>query len=390
MVEGTIVAWLKKAGEKISRGQPLVEIETDKTTMQIEAPVDGVLLAVLYREGDTVPVATTIAFIGAPDEDISTFREDHDAEDATPAASLKEEPRNGPFSAKTSSTSGVVPSVLYATPRARKTAEEQHIDLRDLHGSGPDSLIIERDVVRAASSVSAPKRQGTRVPAAAVGVLVPLSSMRKTIARRMKESLAAAAQASHEIDIDCTEMIRLKDDLKQWEIEITYTDILVKVLGVALRRHPLMNSAWTDEGILMREEVSVGVAVALEDGLIVPVIRNADTLSLASIHAQTRELIAKAREGILRAEDLEGAGFTVTNLGMYGIDRFTAIIDQPQTGILAVGRIVQKPVAIENTIEIRPQMTLTLSYDHRVIDGAPAARFLQTVRQLLENPCLMM
>ena len=265
-------------------------------------------------------------------------------------------------------------------------ASERHIDLRDIKGSGPENLIIQRDVIQvppasfgeAASEISA------------AGVLTPLSSMRRTIARRVKESLAASAQASHEMDIDCTEMMRLKADLKKWNVEVSFTDIIVKAAGVALRQHPLMNSTWTDKGILMRERVHVGVAVALEEGLLVPVIRDVDTASLSSIHARTREMIAKAREGALRAEDLEDAGFTVTNLGMYEIDRFTAIIDQPQSGILAVGRIVQKPAVVEQTVQIRPQMTITLSYDHRVIDGAPAARFLQTLRQLLESPYLMM
>ena len=277
-------------------------------------------------------------------------------------------------------------SAVYATPRARMIASERHIDLRDIKGSGPENLIIQRDVIQ----VSPASFGEAANEISAAGVLTPLSSMRRTIARRVKESLAASAQASHEMDIDCTEMMRLKADLKKWNVEVSFTDIIVKAAGVALRQHPLMNSTWTDKGILMRERVHVGVAVALEEGLLVPVIRDVDTASLSSIHARTREMIAKAREGALRAEDLEDAGFTVTNLGMYEIDRFTAIIDQPQSGILAVGRIVQKPAVVEQTVQIRPQMTITLSYDHRVIDGAPAARFLQTLRQLLESPYLMM
>ncbi len=277
-------------------------------------------------------------------------------------------------------------SAVYATPRARMIASERHIDLRDIKGSGPENLIIQRDVIQVSPASFGEAANGI----SAAGVLTPLSSMRRTIARRVKESLAASAQASHEMDIDCTEMMRLKADLKKWNVEVSFTDIIVKAAGAALRQHPLMNSTWTDKGILMRERVHVGVAVALEEGLLVPVIRDVDTASLSSIHARTREMIAKAREGALRAEDLEDAGFTVTNLGMYEIDRFTAIIDQPQSGILAVGRIVQKPAVVEQTVQIRPQMTITLSYDHRVIDGAPAARFLQTLRQLLESPYLMM
>ena len=389
MTEGTIVAWLKKAGERVSRGEPLVEFETDKTTMQIEAPVDGVLLAVLCREGDSVPVATTIAFIGEPGEDVSAIREESGTGAAppeipsmatAPAAAPKEERQKPP------SPTVAAPAVLYATPRARKTAEEQNVDLRDVPWIRNRTALSSSGMSSGQPPWHRPRMSLWPLP----GILVPVSSMRRTIARRMKESLAAAAQASHQIDIDCTELTRLRADLKQWQVEITYTDILVKALGAALRQHPLMNSTWTEKGLLMRSEVNIGVAVALEDGLIVPVIRNADTSSLAAIHAQTQELISKAREGALRGVDLEGAGFTITNLGMYGIDRFTAIIDQPQSGILAVGRIVQKPVVIDAAVQIRPQMTVTLSYDHRVIDGAPAARFLQTVKQFLESPCLMM
>jgi pyruvate dehydrogenase E2 component (dihydrolipoamide acetyltransferase) len=385
MAEGTIVAWLKRLGEKVSRGEPVVEIETDKTTMQIEAPLDGVLLAILCHEGDTVPVATTIAIVGEPGEDISALREER-ASEAAPAvvAASMAAP-----AADSIMTPPSAPARLYVTPRAKATASVRHVDLRDIRGTGPEGLIIERDVIQAASSSTMAKQPSREIPKAS-GVLVPLSSMRRTIARRMKESLAASAQASHQMDIDCTAMVRLRTDLKQAGIEISYTDIIVKAVGMALRCHPIMNSTWTDEGIFMRSEVNVGVAVALEEGLIVPVVRGADTSSLSTIHARTTDGIARAKEGALRAEDLEGAGFTVTNLGMYEVDRFIAIIDPPQTGILSVGRIAQKPVAVGGTVEIKPQMTITLSYDHRVIDGAPAARFLQTVRQLLESPCLMM
>lgn len=373
MTEGTIVSWLKKPGDAISAGEPIVEIETDKTTMQVESPVTGVVLAVLCKEGDAVPVASTIAIVGEPGEKV---------------------PEIGTQPAADTAAGSPARGAMAATPRARMRAEEKHVDLSGLTGSGPDGLIIERDVIRAAAAApqmpAAPPRAAPEPARLPEGTLTPLSTMRRTIARRMRESLSTAAQATHEMDIDCSEMVRLKADLDGRQVEVSYTDIIVKALGAALRQHPLMSSTWTDQGILMREQVNVGVAVALDDGLIVPVIRGADSLSLIAIHARMRELTARAREGTLQAEDREGAGFTVSNLGMYGVDRFTAIIDQPQTGILAVGRIVRKPVVVGEEIAIRPQMMITLSYDHRVVDGAPAARFLQTVRQLLESPCLMM
>jgi pyruvate dehydrogenase E2 component (dihydrolipoamide acetyltransferase) len=398
MTEGTIVSWLKKPGDAVSQGEALVEIETDKTTMQVESPVDGVVLAILCREGETVPVATPIAFVGEsgenlPAESIPEAGEKQRSAPADTTAARDTPSAAGPGTAVAAAPAAVAPASLpdsplriFASPRARAAAEQRHVDLRAICGSGPYNLIIERDVIEASAVSAAP----TEPARPAEGVLVPLSGMRKTIARRMKESLAASAQASHEMDIDCSEMVRLRANLKQGGVDISYMDIVVKAVALALRQHPAMNSTWTDDGILMRSQVNIGVAVALDDGLLVPVIRGGDTSSLSSIHARAQDVIARARNGTLLPEDMDGAGFTVTNLGMYGIDRFTAIIDQPQTGILAMGRIVQKPVVVDQAVQIRPLVSMTLSYDHRVIDGAPAARFLQTVRQLLENPCLMM
>ena len=214
--------------------------------------------------------------------------------------------------------------------------------------------------------------------------------MRSIIARRMKESLDTAAQAEMQVDVDCTEIARLREGLRGDGKPVTVTDILVTIVAHALRRHPLLNSSWMPAGILRRTEVNIGVAIALEEGLVVPVIRDADTLSLGKISAACRELIAKAREGKLAPRDMEGAGFTISNLGMLGIDRFTAIINQPESAILAVGRIVDRPVVVDRAVVARPLMTLTLSYDHRLIDGAPAARFLATVREYTENPYLLM
>jgi pyruvate dehydrogenase E2 component (dihydrolipoamide acetyltransferase) len=398
MAEGTIVSWLVKPGQKVARGQAVVEVETDKTIMPLESPVDGVLLAVLFPEGETVPVATTIAWVGAPGEKVPEAGAVEAAAAASPAAPAAERATAG-----ASPAAAPAPSRLSVTPRARMRAEERHVDLRGLNGSGPDGLIIERDVLQAAvPAAAAAVRAETRAearpaeaPAAvpldpALGVLVPLTRMRAIIARRMKDSLSSSAQATHQVDVDCTELVRFRADLKRRQLDVTHTDIIVKVLGRALRDHPQVNASWTDGGILLRSEVNVGVAVALDDGLVVPVIRAADRAPLASIHETLRDLAARAREGKLRPEEMQGAGFTVSNLGMIGIDRFTAIIDQPQSGILAVGRMAQRPAAVDGTVQVRDQVTLTLSYDHRVIDGAPAARFLVEVRQLLESPWLLL
>ncbi len=384
MVEGRIVRWLRKAGEPVAEGDDIVQIETDKATIDVQAPAAGVVLAILRQEGETVPVAETIAVIGAPGEDIAAL---------------------AAFAAGSPAPAG---ARHFSSPRARTAAEQAGIDIRTLTGSGPDGLVIERDVTaaaaavgkKAAPAVSSPAPPASPAPLAspppaapsplsAPGRLVQPSRMRSTIARRMRESLETAAQAEMQVDVDCTEIVRLREGLKAGGVAVTYTDILVKIAGSALLVHPDVNSSWTPAGILERSEINVGVAVSVDGGLLVPVIRAVDRLSIGAIGTACRELAAKARAGKLDPMDMEGAGFTVSNLGMQGIDRFTAIINQPESAILAAGRIVDRPVAVKGTVQVRPVMTLTLSYDHRLIDGAPAAAFLASVRDLAENPYLL-
>ena len=394
MVEGKIVRWLRKPGDTVAEGDPLVEIETDKATIEVPAPVAGVLLALLRKEGETVPVAETIAVVGAPGENISSFTPGPTGPRAEAGAAPTGAPSGAGATAgdrRAPAAPGGPGSRLFATPRARMAAEKAGVDLRAVAGSGPDGLVIERDVTRHAqgSASKAPKSAGAPEGAGAGSLAAP-TRMRSIIARRMKESLDTAAQAEMQVDVDCTEIARLREGLRGDGKPVTVTDILVKIVAHALRRHPLLNSSWMPAGILRRTEVNIGVAIALEEGLVVPVIRDADTLSLGKISAACRELIAKAREGKLSPRDMEGAGFTISNLGMLGIDRFTAIINQPESAILAVGRIVDRPVVVDRAVVARPLMTLTLSYDHRLIDGAPAARFLATVREYAENPYLLM
>jgi pyruvate dehydrogenase E2 component (dihydrolipoamide acetyltransferase) len=414
MVEGTIVRWLKKQGDRIAEGEPLLEIETDKTNLEIRALASGTLLAILRKEGETVPVAETIALIGDPGEDISAFGRAEDSQTV----------------GESSSPVGQVRFSGHASPRARMIAGERKIDLSDVSASGPEGMIIERDITAYISRGGAkPKAThlaervalqkgldiarigqpaaGERLrkedvlrfvaenkaaqpsPSSPSAAVMPLSAMRRTIARRMKESLAASAQAYMANDIDCTELIRMRDGLRKSGEAVTFTDIAIKIVAMSLKKHAIINSRWTDEGISLRNDVNIGMAVALEEGLVVPVIRAVDTLTLKSINEKSRELIAKANAGKLRPEDLEGSGFTITNLGMYEVDRFTAIINQPESAILAVGRIAEKPAVIDHVIQVRPLMTLSLTYDHRVIDGAPAAKFMRTVKEYFENPYLL-
>ena len=324
---------------------------------------------------------------------------------------------------------------VYASPRAKWRATEKGIDVNALAGSGPEGLVIERDVVNAPASASlgagpaapatplarkvasihdvdlrAVKGSGTggRITKADVmealhtskvesaemggqeGFLVAHSTMRKTIAKRMSDSLHTAAQANHRMEVDVTELVRMREKLKASDIKVSYTDMLIRFTAAALKDIPILNSSWTEDGVFIKRDINIGMAVALDEGLIVPVVRGADMLGLEEVHARTRELIDKVKQGALETEEMEGGTFTITNLGMFDIDSFTAIINQPESGILAVGRIKETPVAVNGAVEIRPLMTLSLTYDHRVVDGAPAAKFLQRMKQYIETPYLLL
>jgi pyruvate dehydrogenase E2 component (dihydrolipoamide acetyltransferase) len=445
MTEGTIIDWKVSVGDMVSSGQAILEIETDKLTIDVDAPEDGVVLKLLYQEGDTVPVAETIAVIGKPGEDITDMLGDIPGTVGEESSGNAEKPASATDIPSMPATSGVTVSDsagegaaerVYASPRARWRAKEKGIPLNSIDPSGPEGLIIERDVFRVAEKkyiepaatplakkVASVKevdlkavkssKMGGKITKADVlramehgafpeakiverevqeggGYLLPHDGMRRTIAKRMNESLSIAAQANHRMDVDFSELVRLRGKLKSSGLSVSYTDILVKIAAGALKLMPLMNSSWTDEGIMIKEEINVGLAVAVPDGLVVPVLRNADILSLPEMYERSRELIKKAQNGRLGAADMSGGTFTITNLGMYDVDSFTAIINQPESGILAVGRIVEKPVVLNGEIVVRPMVTLSLTYDHRVIDGAPAAEFLRTVKNFIENPYLLL
>ncbi len=388
MVEGRIVRWLRKTGDAVAEGEDIVQVETDKATIDLQAPAAGIVLAILRQEGETVPVAETIAVIGAPGEDIASFTAGSVA--PAPAPAPASAPAAGMVAGMAAAADRTVPAGgrTFSSPRARMAAGQAGIDIRSIAGSGPDGLVIERDV-RAHAARAARGAPSTPAVPPAAGRLAQPSRMRATIARRMRESLETAAQAEMQVDVDCTEMARLREGLKAAGKPVSYTDILVKVVGCALGLHPNVNASWTAEGIFERSEINIGVAVSVEGGLLVPVVRGVDRLSIGAVGAACRALAEKARAGRLDPRDMEGAGFTVSNLGMHGIDRFTAIINQPESAILAVGRIAERPAAVKGAVQVRPMMTLTLSYDHRLIDGAPAAQFLAAVREYAECPYLL-
>ena len=360
MQEGKIQHWFKVEGEGIGRGEALFEVETEKVLYQVEAPAAGVVAKLLYPIEAVVPCAHVVAIIAEEGEDPSAVAAAYASAAARPDQSA---PPATAAEAVSRTAKGPVGAIV-ATPAARKLAKERGIDLSTVKGTGPGGRITREDVEAA-----------PRTPVAA-GTL--LHGMRKSIADRMLKSLQSTAQLTITTEADVTDLVARRERL-QTQFPLTFTDLVVEAVAGALAAHPRLRM--TVEGDLAEPhgEINVGLAVALEDGLIVPVLRDADNKSLPQIAQEARELAEKARAGSLGVDEVRGGTFTVTNLGMYGVDAFTPIINQPQVAILGVGRILQKPAVYEGQIAVRWMMTLSLTFDHRIVDGAPAAAFLQDV-----------
>jgi pyruvate dehydrogenase E2 component (dihydrolipoamide acetyltransferase) len=364
MQEGKIQQWFKAEGEAIETGQPLFEVETEKVLYEVEAPASGVVAKLLYPLESTVPCAKVVAVIAVGGEDPAAIAKAYVAKAPETGASTL--PHAGaPASQRTASTPA---GAIVATPAARKLAKERGIDLATVKGTGPGGRITREDVEAAAAMP-----QGT-----------PLHGMRKSIADRMFKSLQSTAQLTITTEADVTPLVARRQQLKK-EFNLTFTDMLIEAVAGALVAHPRLRLTAEGDLIQPHEEVNVGLAVALDEGLMVPVIRHADTKSLQQIAEESRRLAEKARAGSLGVDEVSGGTFTITNLGMYGIDAFTPIINQPQIAILGVGRIVPKPAVYEGQIAIRSMMTLSLTFDHRIVDGAPAAAFLQDVAARLSR-----
>ena len=363
MQEGTIQQWFKSEGDAVAAGEPLYEVETEKVLYEVEAPAAGVVAKLLYPAEATVPCARVVAVIAVAGEDPRSIAVKYDAPPAPSAAAA------GPAVAAAPTAAPPAGNVI-ATPAARKLAKEHGLDLAAIAGTGPGGRITREDIeaVVAAGAARQPR--------------TPLRGMRKVIAERMWQSLQATAQLTITTEVDVTALVGRKQQRAQ-EFPLTYTDLLVEAAAGALRAHPRLRVTADGEGIEPQEAIHVGVAVALDEGLIVPVIRDADRKSLAEIAAESRALAERARAGTLGVEAVQGGIFTITNLGMYGVDAFTPILNQPQVAILGVGRIVQKPAVHEGQIAIRSMMTLSLTFDHRIVDGAPAAAFLRDVAERL-------
>lgn len=391
MEEGKILSWLKAEGETVSKGDDLYEVETEKVNVEVESPADGTVLKLVAKEGDTIAIGSVIAWIGEPGEVIpSTTPEPIPA--PTPAESAPA-PSSAP-KATTLSTPNVPKAAdnrLKASPLARRMASEQGIELSSVAGSGPDGRIVARDItpeVSAGTSVVLSQQ-----PEAGHGIeRIELTSMRRTIARRLGEAWEAPAfYLSRDIDMTEANVLRKRmlERVSADEVRPTVSDIITKAAAVALREHPDMNVHFAGDAILRFESVHIGLAVATDIGLVVPVIRDAHTKTVREIAKARKVLVDNSRIGALQPVDFEGGTFTISNLGMMGIDEFTAVLNPPMAGILAVGATVDRPVAIDRKVEIRPIMKVTLGCDHRTVDGAVGARFLDTFVRNIEDPLSM-
>jgi pyruvate dehydrogenase E2 component (dihydrolipoamide acetyltransferase) len=351
MKTGTVGKWYKKEAERVEKGEPIAEVVSEKATYDLEAPSSGVLRKVFVQEGVDVPVNAVIAVITAPDERLSDTELAGITRETTVAESEKRVP---------------------ASPAAKRLATEYGIELSTVEGTGPEGRIVEEDVQRLVD-----QRVGTTPR---VKLTIPLSGYKKTSAERLSMSFRTAPHSALIMEADVSKAAQLHR-----KSEVSYTAIIVKAVAETLTEHSLMNSTLEGDHIKLFEEVNVGVAVATENGLVVPVIRDADKKNLKEIEAAIRELTEKARQLKLTKGDLAGGTFTITNLGMYDVDFFIPIINPPEAAILGLGRIADKPVVIESKLETKPVLTLSLSYDHRIVDGAPAARFLRSIKERIEK-----
>jgi len=418
METGTIVRWLKSEGESVEKGEALYELDTEKVTQEVEAEASGVLLKILAGEGEEIEVGKPIAVIGEQGEDVpegedvtdgeaapegeaedpTEVSEDDAQEEGSPAPARederergREETPEGPSEPeqRVESTNG---GRIKASPLARRIARERGIELSALRGTGPDGRIVAEDVERASASgaLSAAPAAAGRAPSGEVEV-VKLNQMRKTIARRMTEAWEAPAfQIS--MSADMTASIRLREALlaqiREGGVRPTYSDILTKVVALALMRHRDVNAHFAGDSVKLFPTANIGIAVAISHGLVVPVIPGCERLTIPEIAAARADIVSRTREGKLRAEDLDGGTFTISNLGMYGVERFTAVLNPPQAGILAVGAIEERAVVVDGDFAIQSRMDMTLTIDHRSVDGATASEFLATVKAFLEEPGL--
>lgn len=435
MKEGKVVRWLKGEGESVEAGEPLFEVETDKITNSVESPASGVLSQIIVPEGETAQVQAVLAVIAAPGETPEKIVSGAAASSASDASANAESGEAATSSANAPAADG---EFVRAMPAARKLAKELNVAMSSVTGTGPDGVITMKDVQAAADADFAginasPKAiefarkkgidlkqvtgsgEGGRItkadilramnpaadePASAAqaavvkDTIVPMEGVRKLIADNMHASLTNAAQLSAFVEIDATEMVNLRSTLlnrnkRNAEYRLSYNDIVSYAVCRALKRHPIMNSTLQDDGIHLHAHVNLGIAVALPNGLIVPNVKSADSFTLEELKTEIRDVVGRSRKGGLNMDEISGGTFTISNVSMLGVDGFTPIINPPETGILGVGRIIEKPAVKDGEIVIRKMMTLSLTFNHMSTDGAPAMAFLRELGDMLENPGLM-
>ncbi|MFD1603768.1 2-oxo acid dehydrogenase subunit E2 [Flavobacterium artemisiae] len=411
MTEGTVASWLKKVGDNVAEGDILAEIETDKATMEFESFNAGTLLYIGIQEGSTAPVDSLLAIIGPAGTDISGVADNFTAGGATTAsAPAAEETKTAPVAEKApealaDNSNGRV----LASPLAKKIASDKGIQLSQVKGSGENGRIVKSDIenftpstqAAPASNASAPAAKAEETKAAAPKVFVPAgevfteeiknSQMRKIIAKRLAESLFTAPHYNLVIEVSMDEAMQARAAINSVpDTKVSFNDMVIKACALALKKHPKINSQWKEDAIIINHHVNIGVAVAVEDGLVVPVLKFTDAMSLSQIGGSVRDLAGRAKNKKLGPQEMEGSTFTVSNLGMFGITEFNSIINQPNSAILSVGAIVEKPVVKNGQIVVGNTMMLSLACDHRTIDGATGAQFLQTLKQYIESPVTML
>jgi pyruvate dehydrogenase E2 component (dihydrolipoamide acetyltransferase) len=379
MESGTVTKWLKNEGDAVEKGEPLYEIDTDKVTQEVESDFAGVLLKIALREGEA-PVGQTIAFIGEQGEEVAVA--EPEAAKAPEPEAQREPERQEPGSQNQVRDSN---GRVKASPLARRLARERGIDISTLQGTGPDGRIVAKDVEGAQAK---PAAGPTPVPSGDIES-IPLTNIRKTIARRLTAAWQAPVfQLTVTADMTrANELVRRARELNP-HVRITVTDLLAKVCAQALMRHRDVNVQYAEDALLRFPTANVGIAVAAPQGLVVPVIRSVERLALAEVAAARGDIVGRARDNKLTTQDLEDGTFTISNLGMFGIEQFVAVLNPPQAAILAVGATLDTPVAREGGIAVRPVLTMTLTVDHRAVDGAEGADFLRTVKQFVEDPAL--
>ncbi|WP_343485463.1 pyruvate dehydrogenase complex dihydrolipoamide acetyltransferase [Allomuricauda sp. d1] len=410
MEEGTVASWLKKVGDTIEEGDILAEIETDKATMEFESFYSGTLLHIGIQEGEGAPVDSLLAIIGPEGTDIDAVLKAHagggsDAPSKEKDTTKKEETTTEKSEEKTvTATTASDGGRIFASPLAKRIAEEKGIDLSQVNGSGDNGRIVKRDVenFKPSAQPAKPETQGSSAPAASVApVNLPVgeesreevknSQMRKVIAKRLAESKFSAPHyyLTIEVDMDNAKASRAQiNDLP--DTKVSFNDMVLKACAMALKKHPQVNTTWNGDTTIYNHHVHMGVAVAVDEGLVVPVLKFADQMSLTQIGASVKDLAGRARNKKIKPDEMEGSTFTVSNLGMFGIQEFTSIINQPNSSILSVGAIEEKPVVKNGEIVVGSTMRITLANDHRTVDGATGAKFLQTLRAYLENPVTML